>query len=163
VKSPVFVLTLVALAVAAAAGVAVDRAAAARSARDEREEAQRQLEKAVALAAQHPRAFGARSALPAREAGLKSLAQETATERNVTIGYLSETERDADKGCRERQVIIRVVNVGHANLVLFLQDLENRGGGARIKEIHVRPSREIVDTYEEAEIVLSKIAQESKP
>ena len=162
-KGSLFVLTLIALAVAAAGGFAADRYSAARTAREERDEAQRALEKAVRLAAEHPRAFGPHAVAPSSgESGLKTLAQEFATSRNVTIGYLTESERESEKGRRERQMIIRLVNAGHPNLILFLQDLENRGGGAKVREIHVRPSREITDAYEEAEIVVSKFAPEEK-
>jgi hypothetical protein len=158
-KSPAFVLGLVALLVAGAGGFAADRGFSARTARAEREEAQGQLEKAVKLAAEHPRVFGPEAVVhPAGDSTLKTVAQETATSRQVTIGFLSESERDADKGRRERQVIIRLVNAGHPNLIRFLQDLESHGGGARVKEIHVRPSREVPDAYEEAEIVLSKVS-----
>lgn len=162
-KSPAFVLTLAVFAVAAAAGFAADRRAAAASARAEREDTQRRLEKAVALAGEHPNAFGSRSAPAARDAALKSLAQEAATGRDVNLAYLSESDRDSDKGRRERQVIVRLVNADHANLVLFLQDLEARGGGARIKELHVRPSKNIPDAYEEVEVVLSRVSAETKP
>lgn len=161
-KSPTFVLSLAALA-AAAGGFSADRYAAARQAREEREEAQAALEKAVKLAADHPRAFGVHAITPvAGESALKTLAQEFATSRSVTIGYLTESERESDKGRRERQVLIRLVNAGHPNLILFLQDLESRGGGAKVKEIHVRPSRDVADAYEEAEIVVSKLAPEEK-
>jgi len=163
VKHPAFVLTLAALVVAASAGFAADRYSAARLAREERDEARRSLEKAVKLAAEYPRAFGPQAMVPlAGESGLKTLAQEFAASRSVTIGYLTESERESEKGRRERQVIIRLVNAAHPNLILFLQDLESRGGGAKVKEIHVRPSRDIVDAYEEAEIVVSKLAPEEK-
>lgn len=155
-KNPAVVLAFAALAVCAAAGYAADRFAAARSAREEREQAQDLLQKAVALAAEHPRAFGPDAAAPTGDSSLKTLTQEAAAGRNVAIGYLSESEREAEKGRRERQVLVRLVNAGHPNLVLFLQDLEHRGGGAKIKELHVRPSREIPDAYEEVEVVLSK-------
>jgi len=156
VKNAAFALTLAALAVCAAAGYAADRYSAAKSAREGREEAQQALQKAVALSAEHPRAFGANAATPTGDSSLKSLAQETAASRNVALGYLSESERDTEKGRHERQVLVRLVNAGHPNVVLFLQDLEARGGGAKIKELHVRPSREIPDAYEEVEVVVSK-------
>lgn len=155
-KRPAVALTLAALVVCAAAGYAADRYAAATVARVEREEAQQALKKAVGLAAEHPRAFGPNAAAPGGDSSLKALAQEAAASRNVSLGYLSESERDVEKGRRERQVLIRLINAGHPNVVLFLQDLETRGGGARVKELHVRPSREIPDAYEEVEIVVSK-------
>lgn len=162
-KSNAFILTLAALAVAAGAGFALDRAAFARVSRADREEVQRQLDKVQALAAQHRKAFGAGAVISARPEGLKTLAQETAAQRQVTIAHLSESDREADKGGRERQVMVRLTNVLHANLVFFLQDLEARGGGAKVKEIHLRPSRELPDAYDESEIILSRVFQEAKP
>jgi hypothetical protein len=156
VKSTAFVLTLAALAVASSGGVAIDRYGAARAARADREDLERQLRKAETLAATNPCAFGPNVPAPGKDATLKGLAQEAAAGRALTIGYLSEGEREAEKGRRERQVIVRLVNAAHPNLILFLRDLETRGGGAPVKEIHVRPSREVQDAYEEAEIVLSK-------
>jgi len=166
VRSPVFVLTFAAAALIATGGFALNRYAAARNARGARESAQRDLEKAVKIAAEHPRSFGP-EAVPAQTgAALKSLAQGLATSRGVTIGYLTENDREADKGRRERQVMIRLVSPGHQNLVLFLQDLESRGGGAKVKELHLRPSKDVTDAYEEAEVILSKtapVAEEKKP
>jgi hypothetical protein len=156
VKKSAFVLTIAALGVVAAAAGASNRYAAAAAARAGREEVQQALVKAVALAAEHPRAFGPDAAAPMGDSSLKALAQEAAASRGVSLGYLSESERETDKGRRERQVLLRLVNAAHPNLVLFLQDLETRGGGAKVKELHLRPSREIPDAYEEVEVVLSK-------
>jgi hypothetical protein len=166
VKNPTFALTLSFLAVGAAAGYAADRYAMARSARIERVEIQEMLKKSVALAAEHPHAFGTGSPASLSDLSLKLLAQEAAVSRNVPLGYLSETERETEKGRREHQVLVRLVNAGHRNLVLYLQDLELRGGGARVKELHIRPSRECLDCYEEVEVVLSKTVaspDEKKP
>jgi hypothetical protein len=165
-RSTAFVLTLAALGVFAAVGVALDRAAAARTVSADRENLRRQLEQSMLMARKHPKVFGAGVVPPSRDFSLKSLAQEAATARGVTIGYLTENDREADRGRRERQVLLRVTQATHANLVRFLQDLESQGAGARVKEIHARPSRETPDTYEEAEIVLSRWApsvEEKKP
>ena len=147
------------LVVAGAAAAAFDRAHAARVAGRARDEAHARLDQARALSDQHPHAFG--SALSAAEQGgaLKTQAQEAATSRGVTIGYLSETERETRKGGREMQVVVRLVEAPHGGLVRFLQDLETAGG--RVKELHLRPSRSTPDAYEEAEIVLAR--QEQAP
>ncbi|HEV3029547.1 MAG TPA: hypothetical protein VG457_18360, partial [Planctomycetota bacterium] len=112
-------------------------------------------ERAAHLIAQHPDSFGVHGST-AEEGSLKTIAQECAARHGVTIGYLAENERDTEKDRREHQVILRVANAPHSSLIHFLEDLERRRAGAWIKEIHVRPSREVADTYEEAEIVLSK-------
>jgi hypothetical protein len=159
VKTPVLILTSM-IAAAIAAGIyAANRFTTDRNARDQRIDAQEQLQTAMRLADEYPRAFGPQASSPASESPIKTLAQEFATSRGVTIGYLSESERDANKGKRERQVLIRLVNASHPNLVHFLEDLESRGCGARIREIHVRPSRVISDAYEEAEVVVSKVVR----
>ena len=158
-----FVLSL--LVVLASGGFATDRFLVSRLVRQNRESAQRDLERAVFLISQHPGAFGWKGERQ-DEGSLKTVAQESAARQGVTIGYLSENERDTEKGRRERQVIIRLANAPHPNLIHFLQELEHRGTGAWIKEIHVRPSRENSDSYEEAEIVLSKASaapEEKKP
>jgi hypothetical protein len=127
----------------------------AREVERERESAERDLDQALRLIAQHPALF--RSDLAGGGNGeLKGIAQESASQRGVAIGYLSESEREVEKGRRERQVVIRLTNAPHPNLVLFLQELERRGAGCKVKEVHVRPSQEIPDAYEEAEIVLTK-------
>jgi hypothetical protein len=165
-KRPTLVLGLAALTFLSGAGFAADRWAAARAARGAREEAEGCLEKATALARKYPRVFGPLPSPSARGSSIKVLAQEFAASRNVTLGYLSESEREGEKGRRERQVILRLMDAPHPNLVRFLEDLEGRSGGAKVKEIHIRPSREIPDAYQEAEIVLSKgvtAAPEKKP
>jgi len=165
-KNPIPVLILAGLVVASAGAYAAERYAGVLSARQECRDLEQSLGKALALAEGHPRAFG--SIAPANSAGgpLKALAQEAAVSRNITLAYLSESERDAEKGRRERQVLVRLQNAAHSNLVLYLQDLEVRGGGAVVREIHVRPSREIPDTYEDVEVVLSRTSvapAEKKP
>lgn len=156
-KRAEFVLILAVVPVIAAALFAMDRWAALRAVREERIELFERLDKALSLARSHPAAFGANAppVVPGPEV-LKTFAQEAAARRNVNVAYLSETEREGEKGMRERHVVVRVVNAGHANLIAFLEDVEIRGG-ARVREIHVRPSRSIPDAYEEAEIVFSRL------
>jgi hypothetical protein len=143
------------MAVSVSGLYAVDRYAHARELARERESAERDLDQALGLISQHPTLFG--SHMTGGEGGdLKVIAQESASRRGVSIGYLSESDRETEKGRREHQVVIRLAGAPHPNLVLFLQELEKRGAGSRIKEIHVRPSHEVPDAYEEAEIVLTK-------
>jgi hypothetical protein len=166
VKSTVIVLMLAGLVVAAAAVVAGERLVAARAACSEREEVQLRLRKAVLLAGEHPASFGPGAAPAGADASLKTLVQESAATHSVTIGYLSENDRDLEKGRRERQVVVRLTQASHPNLVLFLQELETKGAGARVKELHVRPSRDAADAYEEAEILLARFSlarEERKP
>jgi hypothetical protein len=154
-------LMVVLLSVAGATAFLVDRVAASRAAAMERDAALADLEASFKLAARHPRAFGPRSQASG-DSALKTLAQETARARGVTIGFLSESDREAEKGRRERQVIVRLVDTPHPGLVWFLSDLEEQGLGTRVKELHLRPSKD-GQTYEEAEIVLSKIVPGEKP
>jgi hypothetical protein len=157
------VLIIALLAIATAGFFALDRYRTWKIFRARSEALQGQLQKAVKLVQEHPRAFGSRGGTHAADtASLKNFAQETSTKLNITLGYLSENERVAGKGGRERQVIVRLVNAGHSNLVRFLEEME-RVGGARVKELHLRPSREISDGYEEAEIVFSKISAPEGP
>jgi hypothetical protein len=149
------VLVLSVLVVLGAGAFATDRYLAARVARQDRESAQRDVEAAALLISKHPQSFGFKGTT-SEEGSLKTTAQESAARHGVTIGYLAENERDTEKGRREHQVNLRVANAPHSNLVHFLQELERLGAGAWVKEIHVRPSREVADAYEEAEIVLSK-------
>jgi hypothetical protein len=149
-------LALAALALLGAAGFAIERGLTASSLRSAREAAAFELEGALALAAKHPSAFGG-PALQPGESALKNLAQQIAVRRSLTIGYLSESEREAEKDRVERQVILRLVGPGHAGLVALLQDLERQGGGVRVKEVHVRPSLHQPDAYEDAEIVLARL------
>jgi hypothetical protein len=164
-KSARIVLALCVLGILGAGLFAADRYAKARVIRQDRENAEGELGRALGLVSGHPALFGPHGTR-SDPGSLKALAQESATRRGVTIGYLSENEREADKGRRERQVIIRIANAPHSSLVLFLRELEGGGTGAWIKELHVRPSREIADAYEETEVVLSKLVTtqgEKKP
>ncbi len=155
-------LVLGLLALLGAAGFMTQRLGALRLARTGRESAQTQLESALKLAAKEPGRFGTLAPASTPDGSLKPLAQELAAARSVSLGYLSENERDSDGGRRERQLVLRLLNAEHPQLVRFLEDIEARGGGARIKELHLRPSRELANAYEEAEVVIAR-ATEKKP
>jgi hypothetical protein len=164
-KRPAAALVASFIAVLASGTFVLNRCEASRHVHEDKDSARNNLQHALSLIAQHPGSFGWKGESSIGES-LKAVAQESAARQGVTIGYLAENEHDTDKGRRERQVIIRLTNASHSNLVHFLQDLERRGTGAWIKEIHVRPSREISEAYEEAEIVVSKAAattEEKKP
>ena len=150
------VLASALLVLLGSAAFAVERGLAASRSREAREAAVAELAETLALAAKHPGAFGG-PAPKAGESALKTLAQQASARRSLTLAYLSESEREAEKGRVERQVTLRLVAPGHAALVGLLQDLERDGAGARVKEIHVRPSPERSDLYEDAEIVLARL------
>jgi len=157
VNRHILALVVVLSAVVAAGAFAFHRYDTFRGIRRTRELVEAELEAAVHLARQQPRSFGREAPTIANPAGLKTLAENLASRRSVTIGYLSESERELEKGHSERQVVIRVINVPHASLVRFLSELEEQGAGAKVKEIHLRPSRDLPETYEESEVVLSKV------
>ncbi len=90
---------------------------------------------------------------------LKSLVQEVAQKEGITVAFLSESERELGKGRREKQVLARVVQADHGKFVPFLARLEAEGGGAKVKEIHLKPSRTTTGVYEEAEIVLCHLSE----
>lgn len=144
-----------ALAIMAVGVWSTERYLALRRTEEARNRAAREIEGALSLVRKHPTAFGAGTGLPT-DSSMKALVQETAASRGVAIAYLSETERDVQKGHRERQTLVRVAQVPHRNLVHFLEDLERGAIGARVKEIHLRPSKSTSDLYEEAEVVLSR-------
>lgn len=113
-----------------------------------------ELDEARHLVQAHPEAFGANSG-NSTKTDLKGLVQQSSSRNGVVLMYLTETERDAGEKIKERNVVARAVNVSHAKLVAFLADLENRGGGARIKEIRLKPATDRSDVYQEAETVLA--------
>jgi hypothetical protein len=162
VKHPVFPIVLAGLIALLAGGAAAERAAARHAARAAREAAHRELEDALLLARRHPQAFGFRAAAPG-ESSLKSAAQEAAARRGLVIGALSESEREIDAGRRERQVLVRLLDAPHAELVRYLADLEGAPGGARVKELHLRPSESRGGAYEEAEVVMARVSAEARP
>lgn len=130
----------------------------------ERDEVVRKLVEARSLIARHPAIFE-RDAKPAADIALKSLVQEAATKHGLTVGFLAESEKEAGKGKRERQVSARLVRAPHSRIVPFLAELEGRGEGAIVKELHLRPSKDLSDTYEDAEIILARLRtiEEAKP
>lgn len=111
-----------------------------------------QLEEAQRMATAYPDAFGNR----AEEVNLKATVQAAVARQGISVTYLSESEKDLGKNLREYSVLTRAVNVPHAKLVTFLAELEAKGGGAHIKEIHLKPSKSHSEVYEEAETVVSK-------
>jgi hypothetical protein len=133
---------------------AVDRYAAMEEARTATTAAHEQLALAQDIAQRHPEAFGV-NANHSAVADLKRLVQDSAARNGVSLLYLTETERDAGESIRERNVLARLVNVPHDKLVSLLADLETKGGGARIKEIRIKPSIARSDVYQEAEAVLT--------
>ena len=124
------------------------------AAQSQLEESRALLQEAQTLATNHPEAYGSNASRGAK-LDLKQLVQESGAKNGISILYLSETERDAGESVRERNVLTRAVNVPHPQLIAFMADLEARGGGARIKEIRIKPKGDKADTYQEAEIVLA--------
>jgi hypothetical protein len=137
--------------VVASAGFALERSLALSASCDARTTATAELEGALALAAKHPGVFG-RPAI-STDGSLKSAVQDFAARRGLAIGFLSESERETDRGGRQRQVVVRLVQPTHGNLVRFLGDVEMQAG-AIVKEIHVRPLNSQADVYEDAEVVV---------
>ena len=150
-------LLLPLLVVACLIGVSiftVSRYAEYDAAQSQLEESRALIQEAQSLASNHPDAYGA-NASGGTKLDLKQLVQESAAGNGISILYLSETERDAGESIRERNVLTRAVNVPHQQLIAFMAELEARGGGARIKEIRIKPKGDKTDTYQEAEIVLA--------
>lgn len=129
-----------------------------------RDAALRKLREARTLALRHPSVFRADTSLFG-EVPLKALVQNTARKHGLRIAFLSEMEREAGKGVRERLVSARFSGSPHSKFVLFLLDLEKEGAGAKVKELHLRPSKDTSDVYQDGEIVFSKLfaAPEKKP
>lgn len=149
----------VALAVLISGGLALDRAFAAGRAREARDAAVGDLRKATALAAKHPGSFGAQASAAGGEA-LKQLVQGSASLHSLLVAFLSENVKETGKHERERQVTARLTGANHRKLVAFLDDLERRGNGARVRELHLRPSPESSEAYQEVEIILAKRVRE---
>lgn len=145
------------LLVLGSAAFAADRAFSARLAAGRRDAFVARLAQAALLAdrqGEAPKAMG--------EGSLKALVQELATREGLSIAFLSEGEKEAGKGKRERQVSVRLVGAEHAKLVGFLAELEGRGGGAVVKELHLRPSKDLTAIYQDAELVLALRLGEAK-
>lgn len=143
------------LSILGASAFAVDAGIACHLAERERDGVVLRVEEAHRLLVRHPEVFG-RAAGIQETLPLKGLLQEVATREGVAVGFLSETERDAGQGRRERQAAARLVGAEHGKLVRMLVDLEARGGGARVKELHLRPSKDVTAIYEEVEIVFAR-------
>ncbi len=113
-----------------------------------------QLENAKAMLQKNRGAFagGGQNFTPA---ALKNLVQQSSAQHGVTIIYLNDNEKEIGEKVHECNVVWRAVNVKHSNLVLHLADLEARAGGAKIREIRLKPSPFISDVYAEAETVLT--------
>lgn len=148
--APVLVLALL----AAASAFALNRYAEFDAARGDYSDAQDLLQEAERLAHSHPEAYGV-NAKGGAKLDLKQLVQESGAKNGISLLYLSESERDAGESIRERNILSRIVNVSHPQLVSFMADLEARGGGARIKEIRIKPKADKADVYQEAEVVLA--------
>jgi hypothetical protein len=135
---------------------ALRSALAENEARSSRDLALEELRGARALASRHIVGAGMPVSGPLV---LKTFLQEMAQKQGIAVAFLSESERDLGKGRHERQVLARMVQADHARLVPFLGGLEAHGGGARLKELHLRPSKSDSAVYEEVEIVLSHVSE----
>jgi len=114
------------------------------------------LSEAQTLFARHPDLFQGGPGAPAGDLPLKSVLQAASQKHGLQLGFLSEADKEAGKGKREKQVSARLVRAPHAKLVPFLADLEAVGAGSVVKELHLRPSKDLSDVYEEAEVVFSR-------
>jgi hypothetical protein len=147
------VLFVVAIVLVAAA-FAVDRYLAYRAAREERDASVEQLGAALGMLKGHPEDFGNRAG-SARRVGLKTLVQESGARSGVTLVYVTESEKEAGKGLRERSVTARMGAVRQEKLVAFLSDVEERGGGAKVRELRLKPDKAQSGLYQAAECVVS--------
>jgi hypothetical protein len=89
---------------------------------------------------------------------LKTLVRELGSRWKLGIGYLTESDKDAGRGRREKQVLVRLTGAPHENLVNFLMEVERDSGGAVLKEVHLRPSEEATGVYQEVEAVISALS-----
>jgi len=150
-RGPVlFVVVSVLVAVAFAA----DRYLAYRAAREERDASVAQLETALGLLKAHAEDFDA-NATKGKRVGLKTLVQESGARSGVTLVYVTESEKEAGKGLRERSVTARMGAVRQEKLVAFLSDVEDRGGGAKVRELRLKPDKAQSGLYQAAECVVS--------
>ena len=158
------ILCVLVLGIAGSAALATCEYLAFRARESEQAKYVARLRQARALALLYPTVFRA-DASPSGEVPLKALVQNTARKHGLRIAFLSEMEREAGKGVRERQVSARFSGSPHSKFVLFLLELEKEGAGAKVKELHLRPSKDTSDVYQDGEIVFSKLfaAPEKKP
>ena len=145
---------VVALAVLVCAALAADRYFASRFSAKAVESVLADLREARAMVERSPASFGTPPPVGAQVA-LKSSIQQTGARYGLSVASLSESEKDAGQGRREKQAVARLVNPAHNKIVPFLDELE-RVGGARVRELHLRPSRETAGTYQEVELVLAR-------
>lgn len=146
---------LMLLVLVASALFAVDRYLAFDQRRSEFTNRTAELQEAKTIYRQAPESFGG-AVGPAEDRPLKPLVQAASNQNRIRLNYLSETEKELGKGVRERSVIARTTNVPHAALVAFLAEVEAKGGGARIKEIRLKPSPTQSGVYQDAECVVSR-------
>ena len=137
---------------AAAAFFCIDRYVFMTSAKAALAEKQEGLAKAKQLYSANPHLFGTSDK---SKIELKVLVQEASARTGVSLSFLTETEKEIGDGIKEKNVQCRAVNVPQAKLVSFLADLESRSGGARIKELRLKPAAEQSDVFQEAESVLA--------
>lgn len=154
--------TLIAVAFAAASIFAIERYVAVSAQQAEIQKLRESLNGAKHLAADHPGAFR-NAATPAGRASMKSLFQDASNRHGITVAYISEAVRDAGDKIKERTVTARATNVPHAKLVALLSDLETLGGGARVKEIRVKPAAVGNGIYQEVESIVAFRWVEEKP
>ena len=123
----------------------------------ERDQAVRALSEARRLLASRARDRSGAGAQAGSEVGLKALVESESASSGLALGFLSEAEKEAGKGRRERQVSARLLRTPHEKLVRFLAALEAKGAGAVVKELHLRPSKEDSGTYEDVELTYSRV------
>jgi hypothetical protein len=141
-----------------------DAALGARLALRERDRSEEKVREAYQLGTRHSDLFSG-ALHSSGDVPMKTLVQEAATKEGIQIAFLTESDKDMGKGKKEKQISARFVRSPHAKLVSFFADIEARGGRAKVKELHLRPSKEQTDAYEEAEILYSRITRspEAKP
>lgn len=138
-----------------AALFALDRYWAYASARDEFTTTEKDLIVAQDMLKRHAQAFVDKPA-DAPNVSLKAVVQQLGRKHRMNLVYLTEVEKEAGKGVRERNVITRVSKVAHGDLARFLSDVESKGSGIRIKEIQLKPSKTESGVYATAECVVVK-------
>ena len=112
------------------------------------------LVEAQQLIAANPKAFDTGDSKIQR-IDLKPLVRTASQKNGIQLIYLTESEKDLNRGIKEQSVIARAINVPHKNLIAFLVQLEQQGAGTRIKEIRLVPDKHRSGIYKEAECILS--------